>query len=75
MELSLGKDNRFTWKVTRTNKSQTLEGKYELSGTTLVLEYTNGGTMVGRVNAEGADKFSFKIVGGPPNDPGLIFSR
>jgi hypothetical protein len=31
--------------------------------------------MVGRVNAEGTDKFSFKMVGGPPNDPGLMFSK
>jgi tetratricopeptide (TPR) repeat protein len=75
VELSLGKDDRFTWNATRPNKSQKFDGKYELSGTTLVLEYTNGGTMVGRINAEGADKFSFKMVGGPPNDPGLAFSK
>jgi tetratricopeptide (TPR) repeat protein len=75
VELSLGKDDRFTWRVTRPNKSQAFEGKYELSGTTLVLEYSSGGTMVGRVNAEGTDQFSFKMVGGPPNDPGLTFSK
>jgi hypothetical protein len=71
----LGKDDRFTWRVTRPNKSQAFEGKYELSGTTLVLEYSSGGTMVGRVNAEGTDQFSFKMIGGPPNDPGLTFSK
>jgi len=27
------------------------------------------------VNAEGQDKFSFKMVGGPPSDPGLVFSK
>jgi tetratricopeptide (TPR) repeat protein len=75
VELSLGKDDRFTWKVARPNKSQSFDGKYELSGTTLVLEYNNGGTMVGRVNAEGPDRFSFKMVGGPPNDPGLLFNK
>ncbi len=75
VELSLGKDSRFTWKVTRPSKSQSFDGKYELAGTTLVLEYTNGGTMVGKVNAEGADKFSFRIVGGPANDSGLDFSK
>src|SRR5580704_7161876 len=31
VELSLGKDNRFTWKVARPNKPQAFEGKYELS--------------------------------------------
>jgi tetratricopeptide (TPR) repeat protein len=75
VELSLSNDDRFTWKVARPNKPQAFEGKYELSGTTLVLEYSNGGTMVGRVNAEGTDKFSFKMVGGPSSDPGLIFSK
>jgi Tfp pilus assembly protein PilF len=75
VELSLGKDDRFTWNVARPNKAQSFSGKYELSGTTLVLEYSNGGTMVGRVNAEGQDRFSFKMVGGPPNDPGLSFSK
>jgi len=75
VELSLGSDDRFTWKYTRPGKTQTFEGKYELSGTTLVLEYSNGGTMVARVNAEGQDKFSFKMVGGPPSDPGLVFSK
>jgi tetratricopeptide (TPR) repeat protein len=75
VDLSLGKDDRFTWKIARPNKAQSFDGKYDLSGTTLVLEYSNGGTMVGRVNAEGQDRFSFKMVGGPPNDPGLIFSK
>ena len=31
--------------------------------------------MVGKVDAEGQDKFSFKMVGSPPNDPGLSFSK
>jgi tetratricopeptide (TPR) repeat protein len=75
IELSLAKDDRFTWKVTRPNKSQKFDGKYELSGTTLVLNYGNGGTMVARLNAEGKDRFSFKMVGGPPQDSGLTFEQ
>jgi predicted Zn-dependent protease len=75
VELSLDKDERFTWKVSRPNKSQKFDGKYELSGTTLVLNYSNGGTMVARLNAEGSNRFSFKMVGGPPNDPGLTFAE
>jgi tetratricopeptide (TPR) repeat protein len=75
VELSLGSDGRFTWKLTRGAKSQTFDGQYELTGTALVLDYSNGGTMVGRVNAEGNDRFSFKMVGGRPNDPGLNFEQ
>jgi tetratricopeptide (TPR) repeat protein len=74
VELSLAEDGRFTWKVTRGDKSQTFSGQYELTGTALVLEYSSGGTMVARVNAEGADRFVFKMVGAAPNDPGLTFS-
>ena len=75
VEVSLAEDGRFTWKVTRGDKSQTFDGQYELTGTALVLEYSSGGTMVARVNAEGADRFAFKMVGGQPNDPGLTFSK
>jgi tetratricopeptide (TPR) repeat protein len=75
VDLSLGADDRFTWKYARPEKTQSFDGKYELAGTTLVLEYSNGGTMVGRVDADGKDRFSFKMVGGPPNDPGLVFSQ
>jgi len=62
-------------KATAVRKDGTFDGKYELAGTTLVLEYSNRGTIVGRVDAEGKDRFSFKMVGGPPNDPGLNFSK
>jgi hypothetical protein len=75
IDLSLGADGKFNWKYARPDKTQSFDGKYELAGTTLVLEYDNGGTMVGKVNAEGPDRFSFKMVGGPPNDPGLNFTR
>jgi tetratricopeptide (TPR) repeat protein len=75
VELTLLEDGRFTWKLTRQDKSQTFEGQYELTGTALVLEYSNGGTMVARVNSEGTDRFAFKMVGGQPNDPGLTFTK
>ena len=75
MELSLSSDDRFSWKYSRPGKTQKFDGKYELAGTTLVLEYSNGGTMVGKVSAEAKDRLSFKMVGGPPDDPGLTFSK
>jgi tetratricopeptide (TPR) repeat protein len=75
IDLSLGTDGQFTWKYARPDKTQSFAGKYDLAGTTLVLNYDNGGTMVGKVNAQGPDRFSFKMVGGPPNDPGLDFTK
>jgi hypothetical protein len=75
VDLALADDGRFTWKLTRGDKSQTFDGQYELTGTALVLDYSNGGTMVGRLNAEGPDRFTFKMVGGSTNDPGLAFQQ
>lgn len=56
---------------------ETTQGRdaIQRSGTALVLEYNNGGTMVARGDAQGNDHFSFKMVGGPPNDSGLTFGK
>jgi len=75
VNLSLGNDGRFAWKFSQANKSQAFAGKYELAGNTLVLDYDNGGTMVAKVNPDGSSRFTFQMVGGPPNDPGLAFAR
>jgi tetratricopeptide (TPR) repeat protein len=75
VELTLAEDGRFTWKLTRGDKTQSFDGQYEVTGTALVLDYSNGGTMVGRLNSEGPDRFTFKMVGGPANDLGLAFQQ
>jgi hypothetical protein len=75
IELSLADGGRFKWTYARPGKSQSFDGKYELAGTTLVLEYDNGGTMVGKINAEGPNQFLFKMIGSPQSDSGLAFSK
>jgi tetratricopeptide (TPR) repeat protein len=75
VELVLGDGGQFTWTHTRNGKAKAFEGNYGLTGNTLVMEYTNGGSMVGKVRAEGDNRFAFKMVGGPPKDPGLVFSK
>jgi tetratricopeptide (TPR) repeat protein len=75
VDLSLGNDGRFVWRFAQGNNSQTFEGKFELAGNTLVLEYDNGGTMVAKVAVQDPGRFTFQMVGGPPNDPGLAFTR
>jgi hypothetical protein len=59
----------------RPGKSQSFDGKYQLAGTTLVLEYDNGGTMVSKINADGPNQFLFKMIGSPQSDSGLAFSK
>ena len=73
--LSLSGDGKFKWTHSRGGKSKSFEGTYQLAGATLVMEYSNGGSMVGKVRADGDKRFSFKMVGGPANDPGLEFSK
>ena len=75
IDLSLTADGKFKWTHARPNKTQSFDGKYQLAGNTLVLEYSNTGSMVGRVNSDRENHFSFKMVGGPPNDPGLAFRK
>jgi tetratricopeptide (TPR) repeat protein len=75
VDLSLDNDGRFTWKFAQAGNTQSFAGKYELAGNTLVLEYDNGGTMVAKVAVSGPNGFTFQMVGGPPNDPGLAFAR
>ena len=44
-------------------------------GANLVLECQGRGTMVGKISASGANQFRFQMLGGPPNDPGLVFNK
>ena len=71
VDLSLGNDGRFVWKFSQAGNAQTFAGKFELAGNTLVLDYDNGGTMVAKVGSPGPERFTFQMVGGPPNDPEL----
>jgi hypothetical protein len=42
----------------------------------LTLDSKGGqGALVGRVAWKNSDNFSFNLVGAPPNDPGLKFTR
>ncbi len=73
--LTLGEDGQFTWKFAGNNQSSDLKGKYSLANDLLVLEPDSGGVMVGRVSEAGEKQFRFKMLGGPPSDPGLTFQR
>jgi tetratricopeptide (TPR) repeat protein len=75
IDLALAEDGRFRWTYARPGKTNSFDGKHKRAGATLVLEYDNGGTMVGKVTAEGPNRFSFKMIGVAKRDPGLVFEQ
>jgi tetratricopeptide (TPR) repeat protein len=74
--LSFQPDGRFVWKVSRQGKDQSFAGKlsYENGILTLVQDQNNN-TMVGNVNWADPGHFTFKVIGGGANDPGLSFAK
>lgn len=72
--LELTDDSKFTWRFARGAKKDEFGGKYSVDGAILVLERSDGAEMPGLVTR--ADRgFNFKLYGGPPDDPGLDFTR
>ncbi|MGH7136875.1 MAG: tetratricopeptide repeat protein, partial [Pirellulales bacterium] len=74
-ELNLAPDKTFTWTFEQNNQQQTITGAYTLDKSVLILQGKNQGAMVAQVSAAGGNRFSFKPLGGPPDDPGLTFVR
>lgn len=76
IELQLTEVGGFEWKAVGA-KSNTVDlaGKYNVDDGFLVLNSEKQGSMVGNVTSEGADKFAFIMVGGPPGDKGMAFER
>ena len=76
INLKIQRDSRFTWTVSRAGKDQSFTGKisYENGILTLVQDQ-NTNTMVGNVNWSDPSRFTFKVIGGGPGDPGLSFAK
>jgi len=68
---------RFAWKVARQGKEQQFEGTstYDNGILTMVQQQNNSNVMVGNVTWKDDDHFTFKVMGGGPNDPGLSFTK
>lgn len=75
IELTLGGDNKFTWKFTSQQGTQEFSGTYTLGGNILTLVNTNGAPMVGTLTGASENGFNFKLTGGDPSDPGLNFAK
>jgi tetratricopeptide (TPR) repeat protein len=74
-DLNLAADKTFTWKFSHDQQSQMIAGTYSVDNGLLVMQSKTGGAMVGQLSAAAGDRFTFKPLGGPPDDPGLTFTR
>ena len=74
-ELGIAPDGNFTWNYAQNGKSQSVKGVYALDGNVLAMEPESGGTMLAEVTPPQAGKFQFALLGAPPGDPGLQFSK
>lgn len=73
--LTFAADSKFSWNYAKKDRPETkFDGKYTLGGSTLVLEASNNNTLLGRITPEKAG-FRLMLMGGPPNDPGLVFEK
>jgi hypothetical protein len=74
--LTLAEDGTFRWKFSAPNqKGDEFGGTYTADGAVLALERKEGGVLAGTSVFVDNRHFTFRMVGGPPTDPGLEFSR
>jgi tetratricopeptide (TPR) repeat protein len=73
--LKLTKDAKFTWNFTREDKTQEFSGTYTVADNYLVLKQSDEESMIGQITPLADNRFTFKLAGDNPNDPGLTFGR
>lgn len=74
-KLDLNADKTFTWHYEQGDRHEEFSGTYSTEGALLLLQKKDGGAMVGHLAREGDGKFTFKLIGAPPDDPGLAFNK
>lgn len=74
--LDLMEDAKFTWSFTPKDQSaQEFSGTYTVEQNVLVLERTDGGSLVAEITQEGSGNFNFRLLGAADEDKGLSFSK
>ncbi len=74
--LTLTGDGKFSWKYSvPKQKAEEFGGTYSVDGPVLALERSEGGVLAGTVTFGDDGRFNFRMVGGPPQDTGLDFSK
>jgi tetratricopeptide (TPR) repeat protein len=74
-ELTLTSDGRFVWIYSRGKTKETVKGVFAIDQNNLAMEPDAGGTMLAEITNAGPTQFQFKMVGGEPDDKGLMFAR
>ena len=73
--LLVQENGRFTWTVNSNGSSHKKEGASTYSNGELTLVDADNQPLVGNVLWQPDGGFRFKLVGGPPDDPGLVFHK
>jgi predicted Zn-dependent protease len=75
--LTIEPDGKFTWTVGGKAQAQptVMQGTSTSADGMLKLDATKGGTLAGQTQWADASHFTFKLFGGPPDDPGLSFTK
>jgi tetratricopeptide (TPR) repeat protein len=74
-ELQLTQEGTFTWTYTQKGKAETVKGLFGLDENVLALQPETGGTMLAEITKPKGGKFDFQLLGAPPGDPGLKFTK
>jgi Flp pilus assembly protein TadD len=73
-QMTLDKDNGFSWKYTSGTKSQEIKGIFAVEQNNLALQVDDGTSLLAEVSLTG-NQLRFKVIGGESNDPGLKFTK
>lgn len=69
------KGDLFDWVYDLNDNQESFGGKFAITGNLMLLATSEGSQMVGTVNREDADHFTFRLLGASDNDPGVRFVR
>lgn len=74
-ELTLTADSAFTWSFSRGDKKESVKGVFAIDQNYLAMEPDAGGTMLAEIDLSSPTAFTFRMVGGGSDDPGLQFAK
>lgn len=74
-ELTLTKEGKFVWSYSRGKTKESVTGVFAVDQNNLAMEPDAGGTMLAEITNSGPTQFHFKMVGGEPDDKGLVFEK
>jgi hypothetical protein len=75
VSLNLSNDSKYAWKFDQKGKTREFDGNFSVADNLLILKKGDSPVMVGQVTMLDGGRFSFKLPGENPNDPGLTFGK